>query len=86
MPLSPAPEVSSGLAFQFPFLLLPDSSSKGRTMHEESCPQLGIPETPGGVEGLRFAGQLVSLGITGKHSYMVSKEVGKNVGLHWDLR
>ena len=34
---------------------------------------------------LRFVRQLLSLGSTGKLRSTVSKEVGKNVGLHWDF-
>lgn len=44
------------------------------------------PRTPQSSDiWLRFVRQLLSLGSTGKLHSTVSKEVGKNVGLHWDF-
>lgn len=77
-------------AFQVSLFMPPKSQSPPPPHKETRTPgelsPVWSPRAPqSGDIWLRFVRQLLSLGSTGKLRSTVSKEVGKNVGLHWDF-
>lgn len=52
---------------------------------QESCRQLGMPEAPEAMMNGSVLHDSYSPCASLENSATLSKEVGKNVGLHWDL-